>query len=117
MDPELNAYTKIFEGIAKMFTLPVGEVKALNVKAPIVVTKDTPTPAEYDASHEQAETSDGAKIGLQIYRPKQANGALPLVLVMHGGGWVIGGHGTEEGLTRSVCVRNGCVVVSVDYRM
>ena len=31
-------------------------------------------------------------------------------------GWVVGGHDSENGMSRSVCVKNRMVVISVDYR-
>lgn len=117
MDPELIPYLPLLKKIESVFDLPVADMKAANKRTPIALTDDAPSAAEFDASHEFIPTSDGSKIDLQIYKPKNAGGALPLYLAIHGGGWVLGGHGSEEGMTRSVCVGNACVVVSVDYRM
>jgi acetyl esterase/lipase len=39
-----------------------------------------------------------------------------VVLYYHGGGWVLGSHDSDDPLLRDLCVRSGCLIVSVDYR-
>lgn len=42
----------------------------------------------------------------------------PAVLVyLHGGGWVVGGLDSHEGIVRSLCHRAGLAVLAVDYRL
>ena len=48
--------------------------------------------------------------------PKGA-GRHPVVIYLHGGGWVICDLDTYEGMCRTIANRVGCVVVSVDYRL
>ncbi len=54
------------------------------------------------------------KIPLRIYRPEQ--GPLPLLLYLHGGGWVQGDLDTHDPVCRLFANRARCLVVSVDYR-
>ncbi|KDN35136.1 hypothetical protein RSAG8_11824, partial [Rhizoctonia solani AG-8 WAC10335] len=41
----------------------------------------------------------------------------PVVLFLHGGGWVFGDAAMDNGLLSRLCVGAKCVVVSVDYRL
>ena len=43
--------------------------------------------------------------------------AAPAVLYLHGGGWVLGGLDSHDGVCRRIANRAGCVVLAVDYRM
>ena len=54
----------------------------------------------------------------RTYVPAQgAQGDLPLVVDVHGGGWVLGSHEGSDWLCSSVAAAVGAVVVSVDYRL
>ena len=52
----------------------------------------------------------------RVYRPEQ-DGAVPTVVLFHGGGWVIGDLDTHDNMARSICRDGEAVVVSVDYRL
>ncbi|SOC49612.1 Predicted flavoprotein CzcO associated with the cation diffusion facilitator CzcD [Blastococcus aggregatus] len=70
---------------------------------------------------EVGEVRDGVLPGpagdlaYRLFRPASP-GPHPVVLYFHGGGWVIGDHGSDEPLCRDLCARSDVVVVSVDYR-
>ncbi|MFO7562582.1 MAG: alpha/beta hydrolase [Enhygromyxa sp.] len=51
----------------------------------------------------------------RLYRPS-SSGALPIVVWLHGGGFVIGGLETHRGMCSNLAARSGCVVVAIDYR-
>jgi acetyl esterase len=73
-------------------------------------------------SEEMASTADLEVAGVRIrhYVPagSGAQGAdLPLVVFMHGGGWVVGSLDTHDGVCRALANRVPCRVVSVDYRL
>ncbi len=53
---------------------------------------------------------------IRIYRPSD-EGVRPLVMLFHGGGWVVGDLDTEDAASRRLCNSVGAVVVSVDYRL
>jgi len=55
-------------------------------------------------------------IPVRIYRPIQG-ARLPALVYFHGGGWVLGGLDTHDGICRALAQGAGCVVVSVDYRL
>ena len=67
---------------------------------------------------EQVEMRDGEKITCRIHRPEKAPaGGSPLVVMLHGGGWCIGGLENEELQCRLLASKLGCVCVNVDYRL
>lgn len=53
----------------------------------------------------------------RIYRPQVATRTLPLVVLFHGGGFVIWSVETHDGMARSIAGGAGCSVLSVDYRL
>ncbi len=55
-------------------------------------------------------------LGARVYRP-ESEGAVPTVVLFHGGGWVIGDLDTHDNMARSICRDCSAVVVSVDYRL
>ncbi len=59
---------------------------------------------------------DGAMITLRVYQPV-GDGPFPVLLWMHGGGWVVGSLEENDGVCRRLCKEAGAVVVSVDYRL
>jgi acetyl esterase len=59
-----------------------------------------------------AEVGD---VRVRIVRPPDANGTLPVILYMHGGGWVLGNADTHDRLVRELAVGTGAAVVFVEY--
>jgi acetyl esterase len=59
-----------------------------------------------------AEVGD---VRVRIVRPQGAAGALPVVLYVHGGGWVLGNAGTHDRLVREISTGVGAAVVFVAY--
>ena len=67
---------------------------------------------------EVAAVTDIAAGGVpaRVYRP-HGDGPFPVVMMFHGGGWVIGDLETADGQCREVCRGVDAVVISVDYRL
>jgi acetyl esterase/lipase len=55
------------------------------------------------------------EVRVRIVRPPGATGTLPVILYMHGGGWVLGNAGTHDRLVRELAVGTGAAVVFVEY--
>ncbi|HEY8545826.1 MAG TPA: alpha/beta hydrolase, partial [Acidimicrobiales bacterium] len=51
----------------------------------------------------------------RIVTPVGAPGPLPVILYVHGGGWILGNAGTHDRLVRDLCVGTGAAVVFVEY--
>src|SRR4051812_17999018 len=59
--------------------------------------------------------ADVGDVRVRIVRPPDALGTLPVILYMHGGGWVLGNAGTHDRLVRELAVGTGAAVVFVEY--
>jgi acetyl esterase len=59
-----------------------------------------------------AEVGD---VRVRIVRPPDVAGTLPVILYMHGGGWVLGNAATHDRLVRELAVGTGAAVAFVEY--
>jgi acetyl esterase len=59
--------------------------------------------------------ADVGDVQVCIVRPAGAEGTLPVILYMHGGGWVLGNAGTHDRLVRELAVGTGAAVAFVEY--
>ncbi|MEU5995192.1 alpha/beta hydrolase [Spirillospora sp. NPDC047418] len=59
-----------------------------------------------------AEVGD---VRVRIVKPAGASGTLPVVLYVHGGGWVLGNAGTHDRLVRELAAGTGAAVAFVEY--
>ena len=59
---------------------------------------------------------DADGVPVRVYHPSAATN-LPIVVVFHGGGWVIGNVEQFDGIARWLANASGAIVVSVDYRL
>lgn len=109
------------------------QVADLLAVLPTHVPADRLTPAEHRAQYaevvrlrrgagwqpeEVASSVDLTVEGVpcRLHRPLGVED--PAVLVyLHGGGWVVGGLDSHEGISRSLCARGGFAVLAVDYRL
>ena len=58
---------------------------------------------------------DGTPLAARLYAPSSA--VQPVLLYLHGGGFVIGNLETHDSLCRQLALRSGAAVVSLDYRL
>lgn len=69
------------------------------------------------ASVRDVEMSGGAgPIAARLYHPTPGE-TLPLAVLLHGGGWVIGTLDTHDGMARVLAREAGCAVLSLAYRL
>lgn len=64
---------------------------------------------------EKTIKQDGLTINLNIVKPTNVNGLLPVFMFFHGGGWVLGDFPTHERMVRDLVVESGAVAVFVNY--
>ena len=90
---------------------PADAVKALmtdqgmsTAPDPAVTTKDVTYPAGAGAQK------------ARIYMPVGAKGPLPVILYIHGGGWVIADIDVYDSSPRALAKSTGAIVVSIEYR-
>jgi acetyl esterase len=58
---------------------------------------------------------DGQPRPARLYAPSHE--ALPVLLYLHGGGFVVGSLETHDSLCRQLALRAGCAVIALDYRL
>ena len=58
----------------------------------------------------------GTQIAARIYKPKDASPNLPVILYIHGGGWVIADLDTYDATPRALAKKANAIVISVHYR-
>jgi acetyl esterase len=59
--------------------------------------------------------SETVSVPVRVYRPVEH--PAPILIYLHGGGWVLGNLHTVHGVCAALAHRSSCVVVSVDYRL
>ncbi len=57
------------------------------------------------------------EVSIRIVRPKGGQGILPVVLYMHGGGWILGNKNTHDRLIRELAHGANVAVVFVNYSL
>jgi acetyl esterase len=62
------------------------------------------------------EDHDADGVPVRVYTPSP-DGDLPIFVVLHGGGWVIGSVAEFDLIARQLANASGAIVVSVDYRL
>ena len=55
-------------------------------------------------------------VAVRVYRPRDAGSGLPVLVWVHGGGWVVGDLDGADAVARRMANAAQCLVVSVDYR-
>jgi len=70
-----------------------------------------------DIRVEKFKSYDDATISARVYSPSDANGALPVLLWIHGGGYIVGQAIQDDPVAYRYAKNLNCVVVSVDYRL
>jgi acetyl esterase len=78
-----------------------------------------PATEEVASVQDLAIPTQSGTLGLRVYRGvgTQADEALPCLVFLHGGGWVIGNLQSHDRLCRALANRARICVVAVDYRL
>ncbi len=61
--------------------------------------------------------TEDQRLPIRVLRPPGRVELLPMVLYLHGGGWIMGGGGTHERLMRRLALDVGAAVVDVGYAL
>jgi acetyl esterase len=113
LDPQAKRY---LEHVASLGLPPVEEQPPEDARRQSEAGADVLFgPKEEVAAIEDASIEG---VPVRVYTPALDDPAPPPVLVyLHGGGWVVGSVNTHDGVCRSLANRARCRVVSVDYRL
>ncbi len=108
------------EGVAGLRELlggPTGppNLETMRNRSPVIGDlKGPPEPVDHVA--DLSIDGPGGDLALRLYRPR-CSGPPPLLVYLHGGGWVVGDLDIQDGLCRALANRTGCALLSVDYRL
>ncbi len=114
----LDAETKAFldqaaaSGAPPLETLPVADARKFIRELFAPVTERESVKKVEDRTID----AGGDKIPVRVYTP-EGKGPLPVLVFLHGGGWVIGDIESYDIVCRGLANGAGCIVVSVDYRL
>lgn len=77
-----------------------------------------PTDPEPVGSVEDIQVPDGAggEQRMRVYKPEGVVEAAPIIMWIHGGGWVLFDIDTYDASCRGLANKTGCIIVSPDYR-
>src|SRR5215475_274537 len=59
--------------------------------------------------------SPAGEVRVRIVKPQGATGTLPVIVYMHGGGWILGNAGTHDRLVRELAVGANAAIAFVEY--
>ncbi len=113
LEPEAHAFAEAAARLPWLFTLgpeqgrlALDEAQAGPVRKPAVDVEDL-------------TIADGpsVQVGLRILRPQNTRTPLPVIVYIHGAGWVFGSPQTHDRLVRELAVGAGAAVVFPVYRL
>ncbi|WP_374679852.1 alpha/beta hydrolase [Hydrocarboniphaga effusa] len=112
LDPQLQKFLGDLAaaGVPEFNTLPVDTARA-GFKQ---LLASFPSTQSIAGTEDRVLAAD--RVSARIYTPN-GTGPFPVLLFIHGGGWVIGDLDSYDGICRELCGAVGCIVVSVDYRL
>ncbi len=117
LDPDLQVGLAVLNRIAgpELDELPVAKAREVLAAESWMFGGDAP---------EVASSTDvtiagrfGATLHLPLRPARGGEGPLPVLVYLHGGGWVLGSSGTHDVLARRLCAGAEIAVLNVDYRL
>ena len=101
------------ESHPRIYEIPETEGRAL-----LDQVQDSPVHKEnVDIQDRPVSTGDWGEINVRIIRPEANYEKLPVILYIHGAGWVFGDAHTHDKLVRELAVRTNSVVVFPEYSL
>ena len=116
LEPEVQLTLRLLKlsGRSAFEELPVAEARA-EIRREAALYSGAPIPIE---QVEEVEVPGAAgPLPARLYSPSGLPPAAPLLVYLHGGGWVVGDLDTHDQPCRFLAVQAGVRVLSVDYRL
>lgn len=113
VDPQLQPLLDLLatSGVPPITTLEPDAARAL-----MAAMKRNARPVEVHAVTDHTADGPGGDVRVRVYTP-EGDGPFPLLVWLHGGGWVLGSVDESDPVARGLSVAGGCVVASVEYRL
>ncbi len=108
LEPEAQAFVEAGEVIPYLYTVPPSEKRRMLDE---LQARPTPRP---DVEEEWFLVDE---VPVRIVRPPGTPDALPVLLFVHGGGWVMGNAATHDRLVRELAVGAGIAVAFPEYTL
>jgi acetyl esterase len=112
LDPDAAALMKAMEAVGP----PLWELSPVEARARMAAVPRPPNPEAVGSIEEHRVAAGGVEIPVRLYRPAGA-GPWPVLVLLHGGGWVVGSVDSADPTARALCNAAGCAVASVEYRL
>ncbi len=118
LDPQLAAIVAAMRAnkAPPPFSGTPAEARERMRRAVMAAREGTTLPVVASTEDRVAE-HQGLRVPVRVYRPVSAEAALPTVVFLHGGGFVLGSVELMDDIARKLCRDVEAVVVSVDYRL
>ncbi len=117
--PQLTpAMRSVLERMARAAYPPVHTLSPQQARAAYEAAADVLEVPEADLARVEdfsIPATDGQALPARLYAPSR--NALPVLLFLHGGGFVIGSIASHDRLCRELSRLSGCAVVSLEYRL
>lgn len=112
LDPQAAAFLQQ----ASTQSIPSFGMAPVNATVPAgAVAVDLPECA-VDRVEDRTIPGPGGELPIRVYLPAGA-GPHPVLVYLHGGGWVMGDLDSHDGLCRCLCGASRCAVIALDYRL
>src|SRR5215211_2463894 len=66
---------------------------------------------------DHAVAGPSGHVPVRLYLPEAPDGPPPLLVYLHGGGWIMGSRASYDPTCRALAVASGAAVLSVEYRL
>ena len=120
IDPELvaplAAWTEATNGGIDLHDIPRTRA-TMDALADAMMTKVVPREDVRSSDYWIAGPAGAAQLFVRVYQPIERAAALPALLWLHGGGYMLGSVARDDLMARRLCAEGQCVVVSVNYRL
>jgi acetyl esterase len=94
---------------------PLTEVPVAEARKAVEAAQSAPIPMpDIDESWVSVPSNFG-EVRVRLVRPQGVAGPLPVLMYLHGGGWILGSSVTHDLLTRRLAVGANAVVAFVEY--
>lgn len=114
LDPQVKQFLETLEAMDVPPFESIGVTEARAAAAASAELIGPPLPV--DEIRDFAVSGAGGEIRVRLYRP-EGDDPCPVLVYLHGGGWVLGDIPTHEKFCTEIVEGAGCAVISVDYRL
>jgi acetyl esterase len=112
LDADAEALVKAMQAVGP----PLWELTPAEARARMAAIPRPANPETVGSIEDLRVSADGLQIPIRIYRP-DGGGRWPILVLLHGGGWVVGSIESQDPTSRALCNAGRCAVVAVEYRL